>query len=653
MYLSLLLAALTFAHFVYLNSESQKNGSAPKELAAQNKQKIVEGKEKKEEVATQKEKTKLDENLSPVQRYSIETIANSGLEAQNLEDTTKAIQLQTIVADVLWGYKEAQSRDFLIKAFDLATQYYKTKKENTPSARKGLSLEKPDLRLEVISVASKHDRKLGRQFIDQYVEDKKREREEKRKQSGQQNRYDPAFGDINEASNDLLHTAESLLEADKKSALDLARQSLSGGIPQGMAYLIAQIAERDREMADQLYLFALDRLQQEKVPVPGQLLLLSSYPFGIGNVWISSGKTMNSYSFPVSEKFTADDKIIQQFIGTASIILQRTAETDWSQFADAQSRVGAALFAAKLLQPRIAQYRPALLEKWYEISNTLFAITDIENRIAVNKSVNQITTQLLNRETPANEPQKAEDQISSLLDRAQKATDLNKRDDFFRRAALIASSRGDIARAMEISNRIGNIEYRKKVQARINYTAAKIAIRDKRLDEASKYAVEVTPIDQSALLLIEIARVALEDKDNSMVFSLLSKAEKRVTVENDTPEKLRALTSLVNLNIKVDLEHSFDLASQVIKTANNLPDYSPDQPALESSFTNASGEVISLAIDSPEEFDLWKALSALAKSDFWRTISLAESINKKPTKLVALVKVASCTIGKKNSKTDE
>ena len=62
--------------------------------------------------------------------------------------------------------------------------------------------------------------------------------------------------------------------------------------------------------------------------------------------------------------------------------------------------------------------------------------------------------------------------------------DLVERDNRFGSAATAAMQGGDFARALEIADRISDMDYRQRVREWINSRAANKAIEEKRIDDA-------------------------------------------------------------------------------------------------------------------------------------------------------------------------
>lgn len=647
MFKFVLAGALVFQSSPGAVIDAQRKEPQSKTQGKPTKPSIESGKKaSKESTEEAGKRTEVDRVTQERRQRSINLILLAAEDAARLDDERSAIRIQALAADVLWKYEQARAQLLFQNAFAVASNYHKNGKGlEQEKLAGGLSLSKPDLRLEVIRLASKHDAQLSRQFTDQYVEEKRREQEENRNQNKQPRNYDAAFGEVDEASNDTLNIAEKLLDVNKKDAIGLAEQAFAKGIPQVAGYLFAQIAEQDRATADQLYLMALDRLQRDKLPVPGQLLLLASYPFGDGNVWVGSGAGINSYHFTVSDKFTIDEKIVQRFIAVAFTVLARNAEANIAQLPDANARVGAALLAAKLLQPRIAKYRPERLEEWGNLANALFYAASEQAQMSIDKTLNQIS-----KRTEPESHTSIDDRIKRLLDRAQSTNNFAQRDDLYQEAALLADQKSDVSHALKITDKIGNREYRKKLRSWLNFEAATRAINARKLDEARQYASEVEAVDQGAYLFSRIVRVALADKDQVKAQDLLEEAARRAVGAENTPEKLHALLGVIGLYSRFDSLRGFDLASEAVRTANKLQNYGPDQARLVRRLETPGGKGVSVSVENTEEFDIGKTLASLAKSDFEPALLLAQSLENRPLGLTAVISVAASVFDKQPAK---
>jgi hypothetical protein len=577
-----------------------------------------------------------------LRRKGVEIIKDAASAASSLEDRRSAIRIIGKAADALWGIDETYSRQMFIKAFDDAIEYHsEIKDDGLERVTRNLYMSHPDIRLEIIRLVGRRDAKLSQELVDRYAEIKVDEEERRRQMANSKVKYDSAFGQVDASAGDLLHLTEQLLEIDKKAAFELGRRAFAKGIPQAGGYFFTMLAEKNRPAADQLYSMALDRLSQEISPVPGQLLLLSAYPFGDSQVWISSGDGVNSFRFSVSKDFSLNQSLIDHFFSVSTHVLTRLIEADLSQFGDASSRLGAALFAAKVIEPKIAQFRPELRETWAALTARLLGkVSDVKLRENVESNF-----QTVSQESGSGKSQSSKDKIQRLLDAAQKTSDLNKRDGLYQEAAFEADLIDDTDQALNIAGRISSLDLRGKTKNWINFNAASKAIKNRRLDEARRYAIEVDATDERAYLFFEMARVAFSE-DKGRVPVLLEEALQRSLGADNTADKLRALLGIASLYLKVDHERAFQVAMDAITTANKILQYGPEQARLVRKFDSQSGKNSKVVINESQDLDLGVVLSNLASKDFDRALTLARSLDNQSLRLMSLISISSSLLAK-------
>ena len=565
-------------------------------------------------------------------------IRQAAEDAASIVDRRSAVRIQGRAAEALWNRDQEYARKIFRRAFDAAITHYREGNSNRLQVARGVSISRPDIRLEIIVQANRRDPALGQQFMEKYVEEKQRELEEQRGIAT--GPFDSAFGNVDVAAGDFLRIAESLLEVDRDAAFATAQRGFSSGIPQAGGYFFAFLAKRDRAAADQMYRMALERLGRENVPVPGQLLLLSAYPFGDEQVWIAGGDGVNSYSFDVTG-FAIDKALVQSFIQVALAVLTRTAGSDLSQFPDARSRLGSALFAARLLEPKVAQFQPALLPEWRTVTLKLMALANDKSR-DVDQALEQVKE---TRDTSL--PRDGKERIERLIDRADRVSNSAQRDDLFRQAASEADRLGYESWALDIADKIEDLDFRQQVRSSLNFGAAIRAVKYKRFDNARRLALQVDAIDGRAYIFLEIARAVIKDKDR--VRALLEEGAQWAMAAPNTPARLRALIGIAHFYASFDSVRSFELAAEAVRTANKIPTYDSDQSRLVLTSNSPTGRTSSVEVKSVEAFDFAKTLAILADIDFYRTLGLAQSLESKPLKLTTVVNIGASVIEKKEA----
>jgi hypothetical protein len=374
------------------------------------------------------ERQSAEPELSALQQRGLGLLRQAGEEAASLDDRRSAARIQAVVADTLWEHDAEMARALFQKAFDAALAYYReSKDDNTDRVTRGTSVGRQDVRLEVLRLANRHDAAFGRALTDQYIEEKQREQQEARQRNvGRSRPNDGVFGPADPAAGDLLQVASSLLEVDVKSSVEMAERAFSAGITQGAPSFLARLGGRDRAAADQLYLSLLTRLRASPAPLASHLLLLSAYPFGEEQVWVTNGQNSYSFGFTVPPDFKLEPQLVQQLFATALTVLARNAELNPAEIPDAPSRFGAAAFAARVLEPKVTQFQPTLLEEWRASASRLTAATAVEARAGIDQTLQEVARQRQPGPTPD-----ASDRIKSLLDQADRTNDFARKDNLY------------------------------------------------------------------------------------------------------------------------------------------------------------------------------------------------------------------------------
>src|SRR5581483_7658349 len=289
------------------------------------------------------------------------------------------------------------------------------------------------------------------------------------------------MGNVDPSAADLLSTASAIYQTDPKQAMELAQRAFALGVPSSAPGFLNQMYAKDPVATDQLYQFALTQLGNNPNATPGQVLLLASYPFGSGQVWLVDGnRNTMSMAFPPPKNFKMSPALVNQFLGTAMSVISRAGDMDPSQSSDVASFVGSALFAAKILQPRVAAYQPALQGDLANLTAKLTQLSSVASQEQIDKVAQNVAASGNPKDPndPSNSasnaaspglpgfgpslklPGDTEDNVKKLLEQAENAADPGAKDDLYQQAALTVQRIGDIDRAMNIGGKISDAGYK-------------------------------------------------------------------------------------------------------------------------------------------------------------------------------------------------
>ncbi len=652
------------------NSLAQQPPSKPaqKQPASEAEAKAAkEQEEAKEKAAAEK---KIEEARQKwLEERGFDLLRDVGEKAMKLEDRRSAARLQVDVAELLWPREQDRelAGKLFRRAFELALAYYlESQTENLEPVTRLTQTPPGELCLEIIRRTTARDAKLGQEFAEKYKSEKKRLRDEKRQRLGDLLDDESLLFGGSKTDTDLLNAMLrprlEILRKDVKTAIAQAQQILARGLPrkETMQFLW-EAAQRDREAADQLYLWLLAQFWEDERMGPWKLQPLASYAFG-ERLFIPTdgfgiprgiGPEVFGYDNHTSSRDVASEEIlIHWFIEVSFAVISRTAYGDLSEFPDTASRLGAAYYLARWLEPRIGQFRPDLWPAWQALMMNLLPRLTAEQQTTI--------ARVLNNEIflPSWQPLKTPYQplvggayISQMLDRAEKTSNFAQRDYFYQLAALEAERSGNPGYAMSLTNKISDLDFRRQVQQWISFSAAKRALGEKHFDDARRYALEVGAPDQQAYLFCSLARVALKEKDRTGAVGLLTEAQLLASKADPTPEKVRALVSIANLYATFDPQLESEAMADAVRAANRVPNYNPEQARMKRALGNTAGMRYDLVADTGNT-ELAVGLKLLARSDFEGALILAETLEHPLLKLTSIVAVATVAFEKKEPKVE-
>jgi tetratricopeptide (TPR) repeat protein len=304
------------------------------------------------------------------------------------------------------------------------------------------------------------------------------------------------------------------------------------------------------------------------------------------------------------------------------------------------------------LEPKVAAFQPALQNQWQEITSRLESLNPADSAQRILQSLKREKER--REASPGDEARqlsgsRQQETVEELLERAQKTNNFAQRDGLYSQAATTAENAGDISRALDIVGRISDLTFRGKMRSWINFDASEKAFREKRYDEARRYALEVDETDYRAYLFFQIAEKVYSDNDRDRAAELLEEAAGRAVEADNTQEKVKALCGIADLFLKIDQTRSFSLAESAVRAANNVPagklNLVEGGSRMTRTLSNASGTRTSTT--DVGGFDMRKVFGRLARYDFDRSLALAQAIENKSVRYWAMIAVAESPFGKK------
>ncbi|MFN0120013.1 MAG: hypothetical protein ACKV2V_05880 [Blastocatellia bacterium] len=620
--------------------------AAPKK-AAEKPATPVEG--KKSEPAAEGKK-----ELSWGQQRGLALLDQAGNEAAELRDKRVIARLQGNAGAAMWKYRPERGRELFRSAFDNALKHYReTEDDNQTKAGRDSFVRRADERLEILQTIRRHDAELGAELTGKYIAEKQRELEERRyKNAASRQPVEQLWGREESGGADLINVASSILGVDQSAAVGLAGRAVNAGILPGTIQFLYNLSEKNRQQADTLFMQALTRMAAEPLPHPGQLLLLSAYAFGADRVLSGHSQSLSISSLTVPAKYQSTPAITQAFAGAALEVIARNAAITPGQIEDAPKRLEMAFLALRYLTPQLETHAPARAPEIQELTARMAQLISQQAR----ESINEINADQSRRPLPGKPDDQAPDAAAAekekaKLDRASQTSDLRQRDELYAEVAMSAARAGDYTRALELTDKISNLEDQLKLRSWISFQAAEKLAGKGEIEQARKHAQHVREADQRAWLLIKMAQAALKTDDRARANELLDEALKHATDAEYNPARIRALTGITNTLTGFNPNHAFETAAEITRSLNRLKDPLDDRGLLTRLLEIGGSSMV--ATTTADNLSVGPTMALLAARDFDQTLTLCQTIDNKQTRLAILIDVAAVALAPEKQEKQE
>lgn len=561
-------------------------------------------------------------------------------EARAFRNETLRARIQARAADALWETDEERARTLFRRAWEAAetSDAESERRLNEEMQRQmrggsGAAVIVPpsaNMRAEVLRFASRRDRALGEEFLARLIAAREREAEEMRNRtpnlSPNNAPTSPNPTQPNAEVQQRLTLARRLLEdGEPERALAFAAPALMSATVQGVSFL-SFLRERDATLADARFAEMVQRAGQDPTTDAATVSVLSSYvltPF----LFIVSARDGLMSSQMRGEPVPApalDARLRALFFRTAAQILLRPVVSleDDRTYA---GRPGAYFTIARLL-PAFEQFAP---EHAPALRSKLSALSPDAPEGFRNGTDPSLTRGLV----PESEMR---DELRDTLERIERTTDANRRDELYASAAQTAATRGD-ARVREFADRITNIDLRSRVRAFIDFVLVGRAARARNADEILRVARagELAPF-QRVWAFVEAAEI-LKRTDRGRVPEILEEAL-RDARRAEAAERPSALAGIITNLFEVDRTRAWELMPELVRAANASEDFSGEDAQVVARL-QYGGSSSAMSDDAPD-FDLTNLFGALSEADMIRATEYARSFTNESPRAVSTLAIA-------------
>lgn len=466
-----------------------------------------------------------------------------------IDDPVKRITVMLRAADLLWPYEEDKARTIFSEAFDLAIVNFKEKGDAPKKDGLALLIDTPDQRYMVIRAVAKRDAEWAKKLTEKMLKEESADAEEQVTNNLRR--------DIRTATK-LLDSASILLPSDVKAALDFARTSLRYPASFQLSRFLYRFAQLDQKSADQFYQEALAAYRDRPL---SEFLYLSAYPFGNNR---AAGDMPSSGYYSVPSNFVPNSSLQRLFL---QILLSRAQQALLGKFDrngfSGISDDGQIWLALTRLDPQVQRLGPDLTDAAERTRTELFA--------QLTKDSQQAVTLGASHHDP---PKKT---LAEQVEAAEREPNSDKRDQLIASAVLRVSDTENPEGVVTAAEKITNSILREQLMNWIYFSRTQQSIKDKRFDEARRWAMKVNELDQRAYLYAEIAKesfraIETQSQAREVLEEILSVAGKAP----NTIVTARTLLAVAYLYTKIDLGRSIAVLTEAIKCINHLegPDFS-------------------------------------------------------------------------------
>jgi hypothetical protein len=565
--------------------------------------------------------------------------------ARSYREQSLRARVQARVADALWESDRDRARSLFRRAWEAAEVADREALRRVEEDRRAQAAKygsaawttPPDLRGEVLKLATRHSDELAKEFLAKLEEAREREatsiseRDDKPPASFHPAALAPALAQRLSLATRMLETG------DIARAMTMADPLLNSVSMEAVTFLSA-LRQKNAAAADQRFASLLSNAVTDASADANTVSILSSYAFTPFLYYTASRNGAESVS--QIRASTAAPALAPQlypaFFQTAAHILLRPLPPPDQDYTSA-GRAGTFLIISRLL-PLFERYDP---ERAPILRTQLTSLSpDVAKPSGIAGSSATVSRQSSEGQT-GDELQEAQDEI-------ERASNARERDQAYTRAALILIRQGDL-RARDFADKIEDEEVRKHVRQFVDVSLCGYALSKKNIEEALRLARngELSHAER-AWIFTEAAR-QMKSSDTTRLLELLNEAANEAQRITDAEaDRARALLNVATQLTAVDDTRAWEVMAEAVKAANAAPDFTGEDGAITTRLRTGNG--IMLANYNVPGFTLNTVFGALARKDLYRSIELAKSFSGEAPKATATLAIVSAVFNEKQKK---
>ena len=578
----------------------------------------------------------IDANASEAQRrtFAASMVIALATEARSYKDLALRTRVLARAADALWDADRITARALFVRAWEVAEAADADDSTIGPKipdkklAARISALRKAngiDLRVDVLSLASRRDRSLGEQFLAKIKSETARASDDATNRRRAWDAYAGPEADLRRlvAANKLLAVGETA------AAVAFAAPALTEVSAHSIGFL-SQLRTKDAPMADKIFADLLARVDADPLADANTVSGLSSYAFtpGFYIVFRSDGTCAWTQPDGPIVAPNLDAALRTQFFKVAANVLLRPLPPLDQDFSSCGRR-GRLKIITRLL-PLFQQYMPDAAPALQS------QLTAPEGR-NINVAEALLMTGIVSETTG---------EIGDIEKRLERAKTVEERDQIYADAAAGLAPTGD-KRAREFAGHIDDSEVRPKMLNYVDLEFVKLAIRENRGAKVAHLAGtgELTH-SQRSWAYTQAARLLLES-DRDFALLLLQKAvDEADRVGASDSDASFALINIANQFIAIDRARVWELVNQTVKFANETEDFTGDDMQTPKSSMLATNGGARFTRLPASDFDFARVLRALAEDDLFHAIEVAKNFKYDAPRAYATLAIARAVLDK-------
>ncbi len=556
------------------------------------------------------------------QEYAQFLVSQQVGDSRTIREADKRIKILARSADFLWPYDEPTARGHFAEAYKIAVDNFREKgieTKKTSDDPQALRFEVPDHRFEVIRAIVKRDAAWAKKLTEEILAEFEKAAKD-RNESGQTREVQM-----------MLRMANEAVESDPSLSWYLYRRAMRYPLDYHWMFAISEVTRKNSSMATALYAELLQNYRNESIR---RLLFLSSYPFGSGRLF-----GIDKYQFGVAPPAisTLNPELQRQFLEVFfARIAAIAASPDLRMLPPDPNRQPEAVYMISALN----DIEPIL------ISDLPFMMP----RFSVARSqATSLMTAEMRKNMDARESQQSglgmsfEERIEAL----EEADELGTLEDamIFNLVSWLEKTEDQFQTLEPWLDKIKDEGLRKDAVNYYWFLRAKRAVKDKRFDDAEKFAAKIPGVEDRAILAFDIVDAQLENgQDAASAYQTLAGIAKLAASLDNSTTKAKILLGIANKYQEFNTSYAIAELAAAIRVINRL-----ENPDLSSTsiFRQVKGKnFMFYTVFSIPGYDLETTIRAISKDDFGLTLSNAQSLEDKYLRTIAVLAVARNCIDK-------